>query len=193
MLLDLLPDFLYLPYKRSRFARCARLGARVFLSRDFGYEPHPSGEVRYEVADDVRLRGCRLLARGEGRIRIGECSVLNVGCRVESHALVEIGSHVQIAHGVTILDSNSHDLDPVRRRAALRRSRGLSAEALPETIEKAPIRIGNDVWIGMHAIVLKGVTIGDGAIVAAGAVVSRDVLPGAVVAGNPAQVVRAAV
>lgn len=56
--------------------------------------------------------------------------------------------------------------------------------------DKAPISIGNHVWIGMRAIILKGVTIGDGAVVAAGAVVTKDVPPGAVVAGNPARVVK---
>jgi acetyltransferase-like isoleucine patch superfamily enzyme len=167
------------------------LGKDVFLSRDFGYEPHVAGDIRYEIGDHVSLRGCHLLSRGKGRIRIGECSVLNVGCRVESHELIEIGSHVQIAHGVTILDTNSHDLDPLRRRAALRRSRGLSAEILPETVERAPVRIGDDVWIGMHAMVMKGVTVGDGAVVAAGAVVTRDVAPRTVVAGNPARGVKA--
>ncbi|MBY5377327.1 hypothetical protein HFN07_28555 [Rhizobium leguminosarum] len=56
--------------------------------------------------------------------------------------------------------------------------------------DKAPIRIGNHVWIGMRAVILKGVTIGDGAVVAAGAIVTKDVPPGAVVAGNPAKVVK---
>ncbi len=55
---------------------------------------------------------------------------------------------------------------------------------------KAPIRIGNHVWIGMRSIILKGVTIGDGAVVAAGAVVTKDVPAGVVVAGNPARIVK---
>jgi acetyltransferase-like isoleucine patch superfamily enzyme len=56
--------------------------------------------------------------------------------------------------------------------------------------DRDPIRIGNRVWIGMRAVILKGVTIGDGAVVAAGAIVTRDVPPGAIVAGNPARVVK---
>ncbi|WP_308462078.1 CatB-related O-acetyltransferase [Mesorhizobium sp. INR15] len=55
---------------------------------------------------------------------------------------------------------------------------------------KGPIRIGNDVWIGRRAIILSGVTIGDGAVIGAGAVVSKDVPPYAVVVGNPAALVR---
>jgi len=69
----------------------------------------------------------------------------------------------------------------------------LTPEARAEDINAgaaAPIVIGNDVFVGMEALVLKGVTIGDGAVVGAGAVVTQDVPPRAVVAGNPAQVVR---
>ncbi|MEW5726856.1 MAG: DapH/DapD/GlmU-related protein, partial [Pseudomonadota bacterium] len=53
-----------------------------------------------------------------------------------------------------------------------------------------PVRIGNDVWIGAAAMILDGVTIGDGAVVAAGAVVTREVPPYAIVGGNPAKVIR---
>jgi acetyltransferase-like isoleucine patch superfamily enzyme len=60
----------------------------------------------------------------------------------------------------------------------------------PDARTKGVTRIGNDVWMGQGAIILSGVTVGDGAIIGAGAVVSRDVPPYAIVAGNPAQVVR---
>ena len=58
------------------------------------------------------------------------------------------------------------------------------------TVNSKPIKICNDVWIGMNAIILKGVTVGEGAIVAAGAVVTKDVAPYTVVAGNPAVMVK---
>lgn len=63
----------------------------------------------------------------------------------------------------------------------------VDGEPRPQT---APIRIGNHVWIGSRATILKGVSIGDGAIIASGAVVSRDVEAGSIVAGNPARVVK---
>lgn len=59
-----------------------------------------------------------------------------------------------------------------------------------DAVTKGPIRIGNDVWIGARAMIMSGVTIGDGAIVGAGAVVARDVPPYAIVVGNPGRVVR---
>jgi NDP-sugar pyrophosphorylase family protein len=79
-----------------------------------------------------------------------------------------------IASGAYITDSDWHGIyDRIERNAV-----------------PAPIRIGNNVWIGDHALVLKGVTIGDNSIVGAGAVVTRDVPANVVVAGNPARIVK---
>ncbi|MFK3690898.1 acyltransferase [Agrobacterium tumefaciens] len=83
---------------------------------------------------------------------------------------IKIGEEVFIADQVIIRDWDGHRL--MGRPAA------------------APIIIGNHVWIGMRAIILKGVTIGDGAVVGAGAVVTKDVPAGTIVAGNPAVVVK---
>lgn len=190
LIAEILPDGIVLARKRRNFALCARVGEDVLLSRDFSWEPHPPGDVRYEVGDHATLRGCALLARGKGRIRIGEGSVLNPRCRIEAHDLVEIGAWVQIAHDVTVFDTNSHDLDPALRRADLMRDHGLAAGGPRGSPATAPVRIGDDAWIGMHAIILKGVSVGAGAVVAAGAVVVSDVEPRAVVAGNPAVVVK---
>ncbi len=192
MILALLPDRVVLQHKRRRFTQCARLAPSAFISRDFSYEPHAAGDIRYEVGANTELRGCVLLARGEGRIRIGDCTSINPGARIESHCEITIGSHVQIAHGVTILDTNSHALDTDARRAGLLLSLGLPVEAPDEQPASTPVVIEDDVWIGLHAIVLKGVTIGAGAIVGAGAVVARSVPGGACVAGNPARIVRPA-
>jgi maltose O-acetyltransferase len=99
----------------------------------------------------------------------------NAGCVVLDNARVEIGGGSMFGPGAQILCADHHR-DPARRRAG---------------IEKAlPVTIGRDVWVGSGAILLPGITVGDGAIVAAGAVVSRDVPPGATVAGVPARPVK---
>jgi maltose O-acetyltransferase len=85
---------------------------------------------------------------------------------------VTIGDGTQIGPGVQILTAD-HPRDPAQRRAGLDLGR--------------PIAIGRNVWIGAAAIILPGVTVGDDAIVGAGAVVTRDVRPGATVVGNPAK------
>ncbi len=101
---------------------------------------------------------------------------------------VEIGSFCSIAHHVS-LQEQFHN--PQRTTTYFIERNLLDQPELPEAlISKGPIRIGHDVWIGAGAQVLSGVNIGDGAIVAAGAIVTRDVAPYAVVAGNPARLIR---
>jgi chloramphenicol O-acetyltransferase type B len=103
---------------------------------------------------------------------------------------VEIGQFCSIGEETRILAGGEHPLDlpttfPLKTLFT-RQATGVNWDAFA----KGPTRIGNDVWIGRRALVLSGVTVGDGAVIAAGAVVGRDVPPYAVVAGNPASVVR---
>ncbi|MGX7668097.1 acyltransferase [Flavobacterium pedocola] len=85
---------------------------------------------------------------------------------------ITIGHQVAISKGVIIRDSDNHVLNGQSDKVA------------------APIVIGNHVWIGLRAVILKGVTIGDGAVIAAGAVVTRDVPANSIVAGVPARVIK---
>jgi acetyltransferase-like isoleucine patch superfamily enzyme len=101
---------------------------------------------------------------------------------------VEIGNDVLISWGVTITDHNSHSLKFSERQCDVEDWHGRNKNWTRVKIGKVVIQ--DKVWIGFNAIVLKGVTIGEGAIVAAGSVVSKDVPPFTIVAGNPARVVR---
>lgn len=105
-------------------------------------------------------------------ISLGEGAYLNFGCVILDVAEVSIGAAVKIGPGVQILPAD-HPRDPGERVAGLEFGR--------------PVRIGRGAWVGGGAILLPGVTVGEGAIVGAGAVVTRDVPPGATVAGNPAR------
>lgn len=134
--------------------------------------------------------GCSFSLGEKGSCRVGDFSLLN-GALVMAEERIEIGSHCLISWNVGIADSDFHPLDPATRRA--------DAEALapyfrPGTrrpaIRTEPVIIGDNVWIGMNAVILKGVRIGNDAVVAAGAVVTRDVPAAVIVAGNPAMVVR---
>ncbi|CRD61381.1 CatB-related O-acetyltransferase [Stenotrophomonas indicatrix] len=103
---------------------------------------------------------------------------------------IDIGAFCSIAEGVIIFGGGEHRLDWVTTyplRIALN-SPGAGKDGHPHS--KGPTVIGNDVWIGYGAMVVSGVTVGNGACIGAGAVVSKDVPPYAVVAGNPARVVR---
>ncbi len=105
-------------------------------------------------------------------IHLGARVFLNFGCVILDVVRVEIGAGTQIGPGVQILTAD-HPRDPSLRAQGLEFGR--------------PIRIGANVWIGGGALILPGVTIGDDAIIGAGSVVTRDVMPGATVVGNPAR------
>ena len=105
-------------------------------------------------------------------IRIGAGVFLNFNCVILDVAEISIGDGAQIGPAVQIYAAD-HPRDPARRRAGLELGR--------------PVSIGRNVWIGGGAIILPGVTIGDEAVVGAGAVVTRDVPHGATVVGNPAR------
>lgn len=122
----------------------------------------------------------------EGLLEVGDDSTLVGAVFMCAHHIV-IGRRVVVSYNVTIADSDYHPLDPVLRKLdAIANRPGADKAARPRT-QSRPVRIGDDAWIGIGAIVLKGVTIGAGARVAAGAVVTHDVAAGGCVAGNPAR------
>ena len=106
-------------------------------------------------------------------ITLGKGVFINEGCCFQDQGGIEIGDNVLIGQQVVIATLN-HDLAPDKR-----------ANMIP-----APVKIGNNVWIGAHATVLAGVTIGDNAVVAAGAVVTKDVPANTVVGGVPAKIIK---
>lgn len=99
------------------------------------------------------------------------------GVTLVAEAGIEIGDRVQVGGNASIVDTDFHPIEPEVRAEDLNAG------------EAAPISIGDDVFVGMEALILKGVTVGDSAVIGAGSVVSRDVPPRTVVAGNPANVV----
>jgi maltose O-acetyltransferase len=109
-------------------------------------------------------------------IALGDRVFVNFGAVMLDTRAIELGDDVLVGPGVQLLTAD-HPLDPDLRSAGWESGR--------------PLVIGDRAWIGAGAIVLPGVTVGTGAVIGAGAVVTRDVPPGAVVAGNPARVVRA--
>jgi len=92
---------------------------------------------------------------------------------------VTIGNHVMVGANCTIMDTDFHPLNPDLRRRQ------------PMAAQTAPIRIEDDVFIGMHSLILKGVTLGAGCVIGAGSVVAKNVPPYTIAAGNPALVIRA--
>jgi acetyltransferase-like isoleucine patch superfamily enzyme len=123
-----------------------------------------------------------------GRMIIGDDSIL-VGPQFMCAELIEIGRRVIISYGVTIADSDFHPIDPDERRSDAIANAPEGSRAHRPRLRSRPVRIEDDAWIGVGAIVLKGTTIGRTARVGPGAVVTRDVPSGAFVEGNPARLV----
>ena len=126
----------------------------------------------------------------EGTCKIGDFTLLN-GALIMCDDRIEIGSHCLISWNVGIADSDFHPIDAAQRRLDTLALAPFYSNRPPRPpLRTAPVLIRDNVWIGMNALVLKGVTIGENSVIAAGAVVSKDVPPNVVVAGNPGVVVK---
>lgn len=106
-------------------------------------------------------------------ITIGDHVFINAGCKFQDQGGIVIGDGALIGHGV-VLATLDHDLDPEKR----------------QQLHPAPIRLGKRVWVGANATITSGVTVGDNAVIAAGAVVTKDVPANTVVGGVPAKVIK---
>ena len=110
-------------------------------------------------------------------IEIGKNFAMTGGSLVAAKR-ISIGNDVNIGANSTVIDTDFHPLDPIERREK------------PQFAETAPIVIEDDVFIGMNCIILKGVTIGKNSVIGAGSVVSSDIPPNVIAAGNPAKIIR---
>lgn len=156
----------------------------------------PKNKYYLIVGENSIVSGIFIFESPEGNVKIGNHSYIGGGTFI-SRASIEIGDNVTIAWGGTFYDHDSHSLDYMKRRKDIddelndiRNGRCFIANKDWSDVAAKPIRICNDAWIGMNVIILKGVTIGEGAIVGAGSVVTKDVPAWSVAAGNPAKVVK---
>lgn len=143
------------------------------------------------IGANTHIRGCLQLFKQGGRITIGDYCYIGENSYIWSASEIIIGNNVLIAHGVNIHDNISHPLNSRQRHNDYLRIIGLKDFPSKEfDLKPKPITIKNDVWIGFNVIILKGVTIGEGAIVGAGSVVTKDIPDWSIVAGNPAKIIK---
>jgi acetyltransferase-like isoleucine patch superfamily enzyme len=141
------------------------------------------------IGSHTHVRGELLVYAHGGKISIGNFCFVGEGSRIWSGASITIGNYVLIAHGVNIHDNNSHPTDWKERRL---HTEHIILKGHPTTginLNDKPIVIMDDAWIGFNAAIMKGVTIGKGAVVGACSVVTKDVPDHAIVVGNPARIV----
>jgi len=125
--------------------------------------------------------------RDDAELILGDRSFIGDGV-VSVASSINIGNDVMIAWGTTISDHNSHSL--VFSERANDVLRWLEGRKSWDNVIIQPVVIQDKVWIGLHVIILSGIQIGEGAIVGAGSVVTKDVPPWTIVAGNPARIIR---
>lgn len=130
-----------------------------------------------------------LYSMDEGTIDIGDYTEIRENSFVGSVCSVKIGSFVLISNNVRIFDNNNHPTSPEARKQMCKN--GFYGEAWRWTYaDRAPVVIEDNVWIGERSAVLKGVTIGEGSVIGCNSVVTHDIPPYSVAAGNPAVVVK---
>ena len=160
-------------YLRARFPR-ANLGARSDIRA--GFKLRLASDAKFQIG-----AGCILdydtTIECSGNLIVGERVIFGHHCTIGCKERIDIGDDCLLAEMISIRD---HDHNFARTDIPIR-AQGATA---------APVVIGRDVWLGAKVTVLKGVTIGDGAIIGANAVVTRDIAPGAIAVGIPARVIK---
>lgn len=141
-----------------------------------------------EFGDNCRIYGT-IISKHGGKI------ILGPRCRVRSNAniycsnYIEIGEGTGIAHETTIVDNNNHPVNP-KDRWLMYNAPWNSPMHQWKNSDSAPIKIGKNCWIGSNVRIQKGVTIGDGSVVAACSVVTKNVPDNCIVGGNPAKILK---
>lgn len=183
--LALLSTTAFLPRAKRRLER----DVRRFAARS----RHP--RAAFGAGCDVRA-GLHLWIGDDGFVVVGPDCVLDREATIECHGVLEIGARVVFGHHVTlgirdrmVIGADTMIADFVSIRDHDHAFDDPGTPVREQGMRTAPVTIGADVWLGSKATVLRGVTIGDRAVVGAGAVVTRDVPEGAVVVGVPARVV----
>ena len=114
------------------------------------------------------MYGADIILFEGAKLTLGKDSFINSDCKIRCHNNISIGNGCAISHDFTVMDSDAHEFNGHRKNG--------------------PVRIGNNVWIGTRVTVLSGVNIGDGSVIAAGTVVTKDVPPNSLVCGVPGRV-----
>lgn len=130
-----------------------------------------------------------LESQAGGNIIIGDNVYIGGGTIIGATNSIIIGSNTMISNYVNIMDNNNHPVNPIDRKWIMELPIN-SPFRLWRYSDSKPIKIGENVWIGINSRISKGVTIGDNSIIAANSVVTKDVPQNSIAAGNPARIVK---
>lgn len=192
----LIAQALYNPYKKINKEPRINFKSGI-LSKTFRVHFFcKNSNAKVIIGENSILKNEIIFEGMNGLVVIGEKTFINKDTKIMSVDSVTIGDFVTMSFGVMIYDHDSHSLDFRERQKDIKKildTRNLNNDIENKDwtyVKSAPVVIGDNVWVGFQAAILKGVTIGEGAIVAARSVVTKDVPAWSVVAGNPAKVVK---
>ena len=165
------------------------MGRNTLITGELAFKRfHSLREPALLIGDHCTMDGVHFALGEQGRVEIGDyCYFTNAVLLCEDS--LRIGSYVVIGWNATIVDTDFHPIAPAERIADALACSPLGRRGSRPPIAKQPVVIEDDVWIGPNATILKGVCVGTGAFIEAGAVVTRDVPARCRVVGNPARIV----
>jgi len=140
------------------------------------------------IGSESNIEGALVFERQDVNVCIGSRTHIGGGALVDAACKIEIGNDVLIAFEVLIMDHDSHSLNFDRRKQDV--VDWINGTKDWTHVKKSPVKISDKVWLGARVIVLKGVTIGEGAVVGAGSLVTEDIPAWTIAGGNPAKVIR---
>lgn len=165
----------------------SKYGSEVYLMKTAKIIDMSIKKDRVHIGRKTYIRGELTVYPHGGKISIGNYCYIGENTKIWSGCSITIGNNVLISHNVDIHDCNDHPIDAKARHEHFKEIITTGHPKQIDGLKEKPIVIKDDAWIGFNSIILKGVTIGEGAIVAAGSVVTKNVEPYTIVAGNPAK------
>jgi acetyltransferase-like isoleucine patch superfamily enzyme len=183
--LDRLKDKIYCLLLTNKLT----LGEKSKIYKSAVVENFQGNKLCIQIGQHTHVKGELLVFPHGGNIFIGNYSYIGEGTRIWSALDIHIGNNVLIAHNVNIHDNISHPIEAEARHSHYKHIITKGHPKKDVYLSEKPIYINNDAWIGFNATILKGTTIGKGAVIGACSVVTKDVPENAIVVGNPAQVI----
>lgn len=182
---------------RLRYRKVLKANESSRFLRGFSIISNSSNSLRVTIGKNCLIGAKCIFENSEGEISIGN-NVYIGDSTIICKSKVSFESNILVAWGVTFYDHDSHSINYIDRQKDIEQ---VLADFITKgskflenkdwsVVKSAPIHVEENAWIGMDALILKGVTIGKGAIVGARSVVTKDVPPYSIVAGNPAKVVK---
>lgn len=179
----------------SKFNAFLEIGTNSFLINENVHIRHPKSDVSLKIGNDSYITGNFVFETDTGKIVIGNRTFIGQSTFICINE-IEIGDDVMFSWGVTVSDNDSHSLFWENRKFDVVNHIKSQKAGIPNlykdwsNVNNRKVKIGNKAWIGFNSIILKGITIGEGAIVASGSVVTKDVEPYTLVGGNPAKFIK---